>query len=87
MESSIFFLVLTIILFVGTSVILYFRPDEEFKAEKPQDPLLFVVGVQERRDRVPGTGVPVTFPRPEDQVLVKKQLLVYGESMPDVESG
>lgn len=83
MDVSVFFLLLTLVLFVVVSLVLFFQPDQVFEHEKPDYPLLYVVGVQELREGGAGpTPGPASFPRIQDQHLVRKQLLVYGESVP-----
>ena len=75
-------LLLTLILFIGSSFALYLRP--EVAVESKQDhPLMYVVTVQELVNGPP-VSVPDIFAELEQKV-VKKQLYIYGESVMESE--
>ena len=86
MDWNIIFMLLTLILFIGTSIALYRRKD---RAEEvlPDHPLLYVIAVQELRQGPSPSASSVPIEIMElDQVVVKKQLYVYGESILESES-
>lgn len=81
MDWNIFFVLLTLILLVATSIAVCKRKETEAEGAPPDTPLLYVVAVQELRDTpVVTQSVPQAF-KELSQIVLKKQLYIYGESV------
>lgn len=78
MDWNIIFLILTMMLFLGTSIAVYLRPSLT-KESDPDLPLLCVVVVQELMEGPPAS-MPKLFQQLDQRVL-KEQLFIRGDAV------
>lgn len=84
MDWDLLFLILTMILMIGSSVAVYFRSSSGSQV-KDDHPLMYVIAVQESVSGPPAY-VPVEIQQ-LDQTIVSEKLFVYGQAVDHGDDG